>query len=184
MQDIPKETVSRAAGGDPEAFEEIYKAYFRFVGNVAFRMLNNRQDAEEVTQEVFLSIHRQLKNFRFEASLKTWIYRITFNYAINYSKKAARQQPAAVEYNDALEGGPPEIHQAVDREYHEKVIAALLNALDSHQRSCIILRSIEGLSYQEIAQTLKIPINTVRSRIKRAREAMLAMKKEVIRNEV
>jgi RNA polymerase sigma-70 factor (ECF subfamily) len=184
MQDILKETVSRAAGGDPEAFEEIFKTYFHFVDNVALRMLNNRQDAEEVTQEVFLNIHRQLKNFRFEASLKTWIYRITLNCAINYSKKRARQHPPAVEYNDALAGGPPEIHQTADREYHEKVIAALLNALEPSQRSCIILRSIEGLSYQDIARTLQIPINTVRSRIKRARETMLAMKTEVIKNEV
>jgi len=92
MQDITGNIIIRASEGDIDAFEMIYREYLDFVSNVAFRVVNTREDAEEVTQEVFLNIYRQLKYFRFESSLKTWIYRITVNTAINYSKKESKHQ--------------------------------------------------------------------------------------------
>ena len=186
MTDISEETIRKAAQGDLEAFEAIYKAHFGFVSNVAFRVVNRVEDAEEVTQEVFLNIYHKLKTFRFESSLKTWIYRMTFNCAINYAKKIAKHRHQMVEYTDALEiqDSSDNVREKVNAEYHEKLIADLLGELNPQQRACIVLRSIEGLNYQEIAHVLKIPINTVRSRIKRAREAMMARKNEVIKNEM
>ena len=186
MQDITGNIIIRASEGDIDAFEMIYREYLDFVSNVAFRVVNTREDAEEVTQEVFLNIYRQLKYFRFESSLKTWIYRITVNTAINYSKKEPKHQYEIAGYMEVSgrvntnENAPDKISE----EFNEKIITTLLNAITPDQRACIVLRSIEGLSYQEIAETLKIPVNTVRSRIKRARETMLSKRKEVIQNEM
>ena len=92
MQDIPKETLIKAQEGDLESFENIYKETSGFVYNVAFRIVNNKQDAEEVVQDVFLNIYHNLKNFRFQSSFKTWAYRITVNCAINYVKKTGRER--------------------------------------------------------------------------------------------
>ena len=186
MQDIAGNIIIRASEGDTDAFEVIYREFINFVSNVAYRVVNSRDDAEEVTQEVFLNIYRQLKYFRFESSLKTWIYRITANTAINYSKKASKhysEMAGYMEVSDRVntnERAPDKI----SGEFNETIITALLDAITPDQRACIVLRSIEGLSYQEIAETLKIPVNTVRSRIKRARETMLSKRKEVIQNEL
>lgn len=185
MQDIPADIITKAAGGDLESFELIYKATSSFVFNVAYRVVNNRQDAEEITQEVFLTVYHKLNTFRFQSSFKTWIYRVTANSAINYSKRISRERNRTVEFDDQVNAAPPQQNkEVVEKEYHAKIVASLLNALNSDQRTCVVLRNIEGLSYQEIADVLGININTVRSRLKRARETMLSMRKEVMTNEL
>src|SRR5277367_5771831 len=97
MEEITKDTLVKASQGDMQAFEDVYKASSSFVYNVAFRVVNNREDASEVAQEVFMIIYHKLKDFRFESSFKTWVYRITANYAINYAKKNARAKTVPVE---------------------------------------------------------------------------------------
>ena len=186
MQDITGSIIIRASEGDIDAFEVIYREYIDFVSNVAYRIVNSREDAEEVTQEVFLNIYRQLKYFRFESSLKTWIYRITVNSAINYSKKASKHHSEMAGYMDVSErvNTNERAPDKISGEFNEKIITTLLDAITPDQRACIVLRSIEGLSYQEIAETLKIPVNTVRSRIKRARETMLSLREEVMKNDL
>src|SRR3990172_6391594 len=186
MQEIDGDIIMRASEGDIDAFEVIYREYIDFVSNVAFRVVNSREDAEEVTQEVFLNIYRQLKYFRFESSLKTWIYRITVNTAINYSKKASKHHSEMAGYMEVSDRVNTNEHapDKISGEFNEEIIATLLDAITPDQRACIVLRSIEGLSYQEIAETLKIPVNTVRSRIKRARETMLSLREEVMKNDL
>ena len=83
MQDIAKEIITSAAGGDIDAFERIYKVYSSYVNTIAFRIVGNREDAEEVTQDVFVRVYRSLARFEFKSSFKTWIYRIATNSAIN-----------------------------------------------------------------------------------------------------
>ena len=184
--EISQETIVAASQGDVGAFEKIYKMYFRFVTNVAFRVVSNAEDAQEVTQEVFMNIYRKLKSFRYESSLKTWVYRITINHAINYSKKMNKEHHQRIEYPEMLpaQGTPLAADIDLDQKDNLAIASKLLESLNSDQKACIILRSVEGLSYQEIAETLKVPINTVRSRIKRARETMLSLKKEVVQNEM
>ncbi|MBF0121874.1 MAG: RNA polymerase sigma factor [Candidatus Omnitrophica bacterium] len=184
MQDIAQDVIMRAAHGDRDAFEDILRAYGDLVFNVSLRVLRHRQDAEEVSQEVFLTLHKKLRDFEGRSSLKTWIYRITMNVAINYLKRTARMKDKTVAYDDEVleqEGRAPDV---VEKEYTENVIQRLLESLSPEQRACIVLRSIEGLSYQQIAETLGIDINSVRSRLKRAREKMLAMKEEVMQYEL
>src|SRR5687768_4491606 len=98
MDHLSKETLLAAGQGDIRAFEELYKATAKFVYNVALRIVNNREDAQEVTQEVFLIVYRKLKDFRFESSFKTWMYRITANTALNSYKKVSRKRQTHVVY--------------------------------------------------------------------------------------
>lgn len=186
MKELSEDILVLAAEGNIESFEMIYKAYSGFVHNVAYRVANNREDAQEVTQEVFLTIYRKIKDFRFESSFETWVYRITVNSAINYLKKMSKERNKMVSYRDDLKqvDDSNQIKKSMDKEHQERIINSLLSALNPDQRMCIILRNIEGLSYEGIAETLKININTVRSRIKRARETMLALKKEVVTHEL
>jgi RNA polymerase sigma-70 factor (ECF subfamily) len=186
MQDIHEDFVRKASEGDVESFEKIFRSYADYVYNIALRIVQNREDAQEITQEVFVSVYHNLKNFRFQAKLKTWIYRITVNMAINRTKKESKMKDRTVDYDDASISGNPlsSLDDRVEKEYKESIIKKLLDALTPEQRACIVLRNIEGLSYQEIAQVLNIGINAVRSRLKRAREKALALKKEVMVNEL
>ncbi len=187
MQNITRETLIKAQKRDLRAFEDIYKESSGFVYNVALRILNNRQDSEEVVQEVFLSIYHNLKNFRFHSSFKTWVYRITVNCAINHINKMTKEKNKLKEYSNSLiqttdKFQAPQIEKIDTAQ--EEMINSLLGALDPDQRTCIVLRSFEGLSYKEISDTLKININTVRTRLKRAREKLLNLRKEVAGNEL
>ncbi|MBI3813413.1 MAG: sigma-70 family RNA polymerase sigma factor [Nitrospinae bacterium] len=186
MSEISVDIVNEAAKGDIKAFESIYREYFGFVANVAFRIVNHTDDAEDVAQEVFMTVYRNLKTFRGESSLKTWIYRITLNTALNRAKRLSRENKQTTGYNDDMAAAqdPLCVEDGIKKDENGKMIGGLLDALNPDQRACIVLRSLEGLSYQEIAETLNIPINTVRSRIKRAREAMMALSKEVARYEM
>ncbi len=166
----------KAARGDMAAFEEIYKTASGFVYNVALRITNNPNDADEVTQDVFVKVHKNLRDFGFRSAFKTWIYRITANTALNHCKWRGRREKGNVEYDPAVHdiAAPDCAIAEVDSGDSEKKVAALLEVLDPDQRACIVLREIEGLDYRTIADTLKININTVRSRLKRAREKMMA----------
>ena len=184
MQELSDDIIIKAQEGDIGSFEVIYKTTASFVYNVAYRIVYNAQDAEEVTQEVFLNVYHKLKNFRMKSSLKTWIYRITVNCAINYSKRGARERERKAEYLGNLNPWQLLNESAADSHRHKEIIEIFLKMLNPDQRICVVLRSIEGLSYQQIAGILKININTVRSRLKRAREKLLAMKKEVLSDEL
>ena len=178
---ISDDIIRKAAQGDLRSFEAIYKATSGFVYNVALRVVNNREDAKEVAQEVFLNMYHKLKGFRFESSLKTWVYPITVNCALNYAQKTARTRGRETEYRDVVMAGEaaPYARAQMDGRHTDEAIEALLETINPEQRACVVLRGIEGLSYQEIAETLKININTVRTRLKRARENLLISKKKV-----
>ncbi len=179
MLDITRATIEQAAGGDIGAFEEIYKKTSGFVYNVAWRVTGKREDAEEVAQNVFVTVYKKLGDFRFEASLKTWLYRITVNLSLNYAKKAARERNATVSYDDARTHAAEDIERAVvpaQEPADFQLLEEMLQSLNPDQRACIVLRGIEGLSYREIARTLNVNINTVRTRIKRGRQVLLALK--------
>ncbi|MGE5280404.1 MAG: RNA polymerase sigma factor [Deltaproteobacteria bacterium] len=181
MLDIARATIEKAARGDIGAFEEIYKRTSSFVYNVAWRVTGNKEDAEEVAQNVFVTVYRKLSGFRHEASLKTWLYRITVNLALNHAKKMSRTRERTLSYDDALAHSAAQLARAEAVEAPPADpgrIEELLKALNPDQRACIVLRGIEGLSYKEIAEALHVNINTVRTRIKRARELLVSLHKK------
>ncbi len=177
IQSISPDIIYKAAAGDIQAFEEIYKSASSFVYNVALRTARNREDAQEITQEVFLKVFKSLQDFRFQSSFKTWVYRITVNTTLNVLKKAAYDRRRQFEYHENISSellGQAEAAETSLEQRDQKVqVDKMLEALTPEYRICIVLREIQGLSYEEIAQTLKTNINTVRSRLKRAREMLL-----------
>ncbi|MFH1441517.1 MAG: sigma-70 family RNA polymerase sigma factor [Candidatus Omnitrophota bacterium] len=175
MINIAIEVLEKASEGDIAAFEEVYKAASSFVYNVALKITRNSAEAEEVTQDVFMKIYHKLKDFDFRSAFKTWLYRITVNTAINQYNKSQRDVKDRVDYDgivESLPGSSSTEKNAIQSE-NEQRLNILLDALSPEHKACLILREIEGLSYEEIAAALKIPVNTVRSRLKRAREALL-----------
>lgn len=175
MVEVSCDTLQRASQGDIEAFEQLYKAASGFVYNVAFRVTRNSADAEEVTQDVFMKIYHNLKGFQFRSAFKTWVYRVTMNTAINYYRRSRGEKHDRVDY-ESVSGSVPDASSTAEtiiQHDNETRLAVLLDMLSPEHKSCVLLREIEGLSYQEIAATLQIPVNTVRSRLKRAREALL-----------
>jgi len=186
METITEDIINRAIEGDEQAFEKIYRAYFRFVSNVSYRIIKTKDEAEEVCQEVFLTMYRKLGTFRQESSLKTWVYRVTINCALRYAQKKSKEKKGMFEYDEEkpIASSEKDVREKIDFEENEKLVQKLLDHLNLDQRTCIVLRSIEGLSYKEIAKTLKVPINTVRTRIKRAREAMIALRREAVAYEL
>jgi RNA polymerase sigma-70 factor (ECF subfamily) len=169
--DISRELIVRAGQGDMKAFEDIYRLTSGFVYNVALRIARRHAEAEDITQEVFIKMHAALPQFGFRSSCKTWLYRITANTAISRCRKFSRESDLAAKYRDHLEVEAQETPAAADE--NEKMVGDMLAKLDDDQRTCVVLRDMEGLSYDEIAEILKIPLNTVRSRLHRARETLL-----------
>jgi len=182
MADILKDTVCQAEEGDIKAFEQLYNATSGFVYSIALRINGNRPDAEEVTQDVFMQIYRNLRSFKFKSSFKTWAYRITVNTAINKYKQSLREKNRRQEYKSEAERqlSMDKTNEFIDKENTEKAVVSLLNVLDAKQRACILLREIEGLSYKEMSELLKININTVRSRLRRARQELLENAKDKV----
>ena len=180
MEDIQRETIEQAQTGDIAAFERIYRAASGFVYSVALRITNNRQEAQEVTQDVFMKIYHNLKGFRFDSSFKTWVYRVAANTALNAYKKMSRDLNRRQDFDSIIDtqavsvDTKKEMADRQERDEQKSRLESLLNMLNPDQRAAIVLREIQGLSYEDISKALNININTVRSRLKRARLALLA----------
>ncbi len=179
MAEVFAELIAKAIAGDIGAFEEIYRALSGFVYSVAVRITRNEHDAQEVTQDVFMNVYHNLKNFRGESTLRTWIYRITTNAALNACRSRNRRTRGQVQLEEDSPVFADTLTQEEQRRHAEAAgqIEKRLACLNPQQRACLILRTVHGLSYEEIAGQLGIPLNTVRSRLLRAREALINFEK-------
>ncbi|TDI14525.1 MAG: sigma-70 family RNA polymerase sigma factor [Acidobacteria bacterium] len=177
------ELVERHRQGDASAFLEIVDTYSSLLYNIAFRMTGNREDALDLHQEVLLKIYRSLDRFRGQASLRTWMYRITVNAARNRARWWSRVKRGTTYSLDAAEENrQPPSERVADprpdpegRAYGAEIRVRVQQGLDQlpvGQRVAVILRDIEGLEYREIAATLGISLGTVKSRLARGREAL------------
>jgi RNA polymerase sigma-70 factor, ECF subfamily len=164
------------------AYEELIERYEQPVYNVAYRLLGNRTDACDVVQEVFLKIFRGVDAFREQSSLRTWVYRIAVNEAHNHRRWFARhcrhEVPIEREKMNhegfielAQDPGPSPYEQARDSETRS-LIEQGLTRINPIFRTAVVLRDIQDLSYEEIAQILQVSLGTVKSRIVRGREAL------------
>jgi RNA polymerase sigma-70 factor (ECF subfamily) len=173
--EIPQSVLEQAASGNMQAFEKVYQAASGFVYNVTLRIVRNSHDAQEVTQDVFMKVYHNLKSFGFRSAFRTWVYRIAVNTAIDRYRQILRQNKGRLDYDAALAEGScaPGVLKQDNQLDKQAKIGRLLDRLNPEQKTCVLLREIEGLSYKDIAGALKIPVNTVRSRLKRARQAML-----------
>lgn len=172
--------VQRCASGDEAACADLVAEHQRMVVQLAINLLGDRDEALDLSQEVFLRVFRTIDRFRGQSSLRTWIYRIAVNQARNRHRFWSRRHRAdqvsldehVAAHGEFLSGG----ESTPDRVLAQKELAGRLqHALDSlpfDQRTAIVLREIDGLSYEEIAFSLGVAIGTVKSRLTRARQAL------------
>lgn len=182
-REIDQKLVERAQGGDKHAFEMLVAKYQRKLGRLLSRFIRDPAEVEDVVQEAFIKAYRALPSFRGESAFYTWLYRIGINTAKNYLVAQGRRAPTSTDFDadeaetfedaDQLRdiNTPESLMQS--RQVAETVNAAM-ESLPEELRTAIVLREIEGLSYEEIAEVMSCPIGTVRSRIFRAREAVAA----------
>jgi RNA polymerase sigma-70 factor (ECF subfamily) len=160
--------------GDPQAFEEVYRRFSHMVYNLALRLSGDPDEATDLTQEVFLRAFRHLGKFRGGSSLKTWLYRVAVNHCRSRLGRGHRRWllplPESVA-ETAPEPSPGPEEQALAEDEGRRVERALA-AIPAHFREAVVLRDLEGLAYEEIAQVLRVRVGTVRSRIARGRERL------------
>ena len=162
--------LDRLRAGDAPAFEDLVMTYQHRVFAVALRMLGNRAEAEEVAQEAFVRAHRALGEFRGDAKLSTWLYAITSRLCLN--RLASGERRMARQGEDALlrlSDAGPRPDAALERRELEAALGRAIADLPEDRRIVVVLRDLEGLSYEEIAQVLELELGTVRSRLHRAR---------------
>ena len=171
-----QELVRAAAGGDTEAFERLVRTYENKIYHLALRMCGSSEEASDIAQEAFLAAWRGLPSFRGEANFATWLYRLTSNAAIDYLRRQKKERgDMSLDDEDlgldAVDTGPGP-QDAAERTEVRTAVAAGLQQLSEGHRQVLVLREIQGLSYEEIADVLEVDLGTVISRISRARTAL------------
>jgi RNA polymerase sigma-70 factor (ECF subfamily) len=183
--------IDRCLSGDDVAFDEIVERYQDMVFNLSYRLLGRHEEAVDLTQEVFLQVYRKLATFRRDAALRTWIYRIVINRAKNRQRwwKRRMGEMTAIPIEEAEASGrlassgkwgssapangaqiPPD--EALERKEIGQILRRAIDRLPFDHRTILLLKEIEGLSYEEIGTTLDLPLGTVKSRLARARKSL------------
>jgi RNA polymerase sigma-70 factor (ECF subfamily) len=175
-----RELLRRLQSGDETALGELADAYSAKIYQLAFRYLRNKEDAEEVTQDVLYKVYRKVGAFRGESALSSWIYRITFNTAMSRVRTAGFQRVRAEESHSAAEGeeatGRYEVadwsdladEQVFRAQMRQRVMAAIM-ALPAIYRAPVVLRDLQGMSTEEASAVLKVKDQTLKSRLHRGR---------------
>ncbi len=159
----------RLRRGDEAAFEEMVIAYQHRVFGVALRMLGNRAEAEEIAQEVFLRAHRALADFRGDARLGTWLYAIASRLCLNRLASPDRRVARGDAARADVPAATPSAADAAECAQRDAAVRAAIAELPEDRRIVLVLRDVEGLTYDEIAEALALEPGTVRSRLHRAR---------------
>jgi RNA polymerase sigma-70 factor (ECF subfamily) len=186
-----RELVQRARGGDREAFRQLVERYQRKVAALALGMLRNQEDALDVVQETFTKAYQSLDRFKGDSSFYTWVYRIASNLCIDHQRRQSRvthlpyesdeRAPSGIGEGMLVDGAPHD--QPFDRtrnaQLGERLRAAIAELTPEH-RAVILLREVDGLSYEEISQVLQCPKGTVMSRLHYARRQLQTRLREML----
>ncbi|MHB8842610.1 MAG: RNA polymerase sigma factor [Candidatus Aquicultor sp.] len=176
--------VTRCRQGDTEAFSQLVRRHQKKMLNVAYRMIGDYDEACDVVQEAFLSAFRAIGKFQEEARFSTWLCSIVLNHSRNHLKqRAARSHREGMSLDDSIKSGngtssiehffqDVSVIELIEKRELEAKVQKCIGSLDSEQREVLVLRDIQGFSYEEIGLTLKLPQGTVRSRLFRARNAL------------
>lgn len=178
--------IENAKAGDRIAFDQLMICYQRRVVSTAWRMLGNREDARDAAQEAFLRVYKHLGSFREDQEFAGWLYRIVVNVCHDLARKRGRaDQFASLEteretgYIETLAGGD-DIEAAAIRAQEQAMVVQALETLSKKERAALVLRDLEGLSTEEVAQALGSSQTTVRSQISSARSKIKAFRDRVI----
>ena len=172
--------VRNVLGGDANAFETLVLEYEKNVYNIALRMTGNSEDAADMTQEAFIKAYNSLQSFRGDSKFSVWLYRIVSNVCLDFLRSKNRRPTVSLSVEDddgedaqldvADESQSPEL--LLDRKLTRDSVRRGLDSLPPDYRQILLLREIQGLSYDEIAQALSLEVGTVKSRIFRARKRL------------
>jgi RNA polymerase sigma-70 factor (ECF subfamily) len=183
LPDADQDLVEELRAGSERAFTALLSTYEKPIYNFVYRLLDDASEAPDVTQEVFLKVFRNIGEFRGECSMKTWIYRIAVNEASNLRRWFSRHRRHQLSLDEQPAGGAPALAETLAdqqenqydrllRQERMQVIERALAQVPDNFRVAVVLRDLEGLSYDEIAEVLEISVGTVKSRILRGREAL------------
>ncbi len=192
MSDDERALIRRLRDRDERAFRELLVLHRDRVFNITYRMLGNRSEAEDVAQEVFITVFKTIDSFREESKFSTWLYRVAVNHTKNRIKYLARRHDRdrdeldesthSQQVNGAVTGQPVRAAQpdkALASAQMEQLLQEAIDALDEDQRAVVILRDVEELSIEEICEITGLPDGTVKSRLHRAR---LVLRKKMQRH--
>lgn len=181
--------VEQSRNGNVDAFEELIKDYKKNAYNIALKYLRNVEDAEDASQEALIKVYKSIHNFNMQSTFKVWLYRIVVNTCIDFKRK---KNINAVSIDETIDvGGNNELQREiaddsnnpdtlVEKNFNSKLVNDAVNRLDDDYKTIIILRDIQGFSYNEIADVLSCNLGTVKSRLNRARKSL----KEILENEL
>ncbi len=175
--------VERCKKGDDRAFRTLVERYQRRIYVLALGMVHDQHDAQDITQEAFIKVHRYVRNFQGSASFYTWLYRITYNLAIDHLRRQGRLH--TVDYDDRIRRDQADDpagllptapaaspSKALGRQELLEKIREAVDALPPYHRGVIIMREIEGMSYKEMAEAMKVSKGTIMSRLHHARHKL------------
>src|SRR3954465_9400609 len=180
--------IQRCAAKDEDACAELVSEHQRMVYQLSLNLLNDHNEALDLSQEVFLRVFRTIQNFRGHSALRTWIFRIVVNQARNrqrWWRRRHRAQQVSLDEHIRDHGDPPAHHNGAspDRVFGQKLLAGQISAALDHlpfdQKTALVLREIDGLSYEEIGFSLGVAVGTVKSRLARARESLRGQLRDV-----
>ena len=170
--------------GDMTAFEQLFRRHQDRIYGIAYRMMNNREDAFDLTQEIFIRTYQKIGDFNFKSAFSTWLYRLALNLCTDELRKQKSRRKREISTTELgslaevsaiiqVDENTPEDY-AISKE-HEKQIWDAINSLKDKDRAVIILRDVEGLSYEEISEILKCSLGRVKSRLHEARQKLKAI---------
>ena len=177
------ELISRCQQEDQEALKEIFDKYHKKVYRIAYGVVRQREEALDIVQEVFIKLFHSIKNFKGKSHFYTYLYRMVMNTAIDHARKTGKQIISSLDVegsfqpSDDLEKGPERI--LLQKELEERVKLAM-DKLPTEQRTALIFRDVEGLSYQEMAEAMGCSIGTVMSRLHYGRKRIQELLKDYV----
>ena len=174
-----KKIIEKVLGGDANAFEDLVLKYEKTVYNLALRMMGDRDDASDMTQEAFIKAYGSLSSFRGDSKFSVWIYRITTNVCLDFLRSKSRKQQVSLTVSDDDEDAQLDIpdpkadpEQQLIKKISMQSVEEGLKTLPDKQRQILVMRELGGMSYAEIGKALSIEEGTVKSRIFRARKRL------------
>jgi len=178
------ELISRCQKGDQDAFKEIFDQYHKKVYRIAYGVVRRREDALDIVQEVFIKLFHSIRNFKGKSLFYTYLYRMTINAAIDHTRKMGKfpsstlDEEGGIQLSDGVEKRPDQV--LLHKELEGRVNAAM-EKLPTDQRMALILREVEGLSYQEMAEAMGCSIGTVMSRLHYGRKKIQELLKDYVK---
>ena len=174
--DEDADLVDRYLAGDMTAFDELMIRYERQIYRVCYRFVENREDAMDLAQEVFIKAFEHLGSFRRESSLKTWLYRIAMNHCINHVKKHSQEFVEVTEYTGSIR---PSVQAHMEHQEQREQFRRMIKHLPPKQRAILELRINEQLSYEEIARISGRTVSTIKASVFFAMEKLRKLAKHV-----